>query len=115
MPEHEPEAAPSDDLENTDPRLAQERTDLAWVRTAIGFAALGGAILKVSPVLGFPVLAMSALVWMIGRVARRDGGPGAGGGERRGLLLMITIAVTVVSIVALVVALVGVKSPLSSR
>ncbi|MGE5287560.1 MAG: DUF202 domain-containing protein [Micromonosporaceae bacterium] len=114
MPEHEPQAAPADDMEDMDPGLARERTELAWVRTAIAFAALGGAILKVNPAVGFPVLATSAVVWAIGRVARRPGRPGAPRGERRGLLLMITVAVTLVSLVALVVALVGVRSPLPS-
>lgn len=111
MPGNKPEAAPADDMEDMDPGLARERTELAWIRTAIAFAALGGAILKVNPAVGFPVLATSALVWAIGRVARRIG---AARGDRRGLLLMITVAVTLVSLVALVVVLAGVRSPLPS-
>jgi hypothetical protein len=122
MPEHEPDAAPVDepeaapeDMEDTDPGLVRARTELAWIRTALAFAALGGAILKVDPAVGLSVLAISAVVWVIGRLARRGDSHGASSGERRGPILMITIAVTLVSIVALVVVLLGVKSPILPR
>src|SRR6266536_4976476 len=53
---------PAEDMEDLDPGLAGERTELAWTRTAISFAALGGAILKITPAVGVLVLTASALV-----------------------------------------------------
>lgn len=96
-------------MEDIDPGLAGERTELAWTRTAISFAALGGAILKTAPAAGVPVLALCILVWGIGRLPRRF--ERAGTHERRRMLLLISIAVTVVALVALGVALAGGKSP----
>lgn len=86
-----------------DPGLARERTELAWTRTAVSFAALGAAILKTSPVPGLLIVAMAALVWGLGRLSpprRTDRGD-----DRRRPLLLITVAVTLVSLVALGVAL----------
>ena len=111
-PAEDPEEMPAEDMEDMDPGLAGERTELAWTRTAISFAALGGAILKVTPAVGVLILAASGLVWGIGRLARRSGRRRAD--DRRHLLLLITIAVTLVSLVALAVALLGGgKSPLT--
>jgi uncharacterized membrane protein YidH (DUF202 family) len=108
------EQTPAEDMEDMDPGLAGERTELAWTRTAISFAALGGAILKITPAVGVLVLAASALVWEIGRLARRSGRRRAG--DRRRVLLLITVAVTVVSAAALAVALLGSgESPLTPR
>jgi uncharacterized membrane protein YidH (DUF202 family) len=103
-PAGDPAASPAEDMEDMDRGTARERTELAWVRTALAFAALGGAVLKVKPVLGIPVLAMSAVVWAVGRFARHTAGKGRGA---RGPLLLITTAVILVSLVALVVALLG--------
>jgi len=94
---------PADDIEDTDPGLARQRTELAWARTAISFAALGGVILKNHPYEGIPVLILSALIWRLGRLAS---GPGAGR-PRGKRLLVIAMAVTGVSIVALVISLLG--------
>jgi uncharacterized membrane protein YidH (DUF202 family) len=80
-------------MEDLDPGLARARTELAWRRTAISYAALGAALLKASPAVGVLVLAASALIWGAGRQASR----------RR--LLLVTVAVTSVSIGALVLAL----------
>ena len=92
---------PAPDLEDRDPGLARERTALAWTRTAISVAALGGAILKTNPPAGGLVLAMSPLVWAIGRPLRRErSAPGDG---RR--LLLVTITVTLVSCAALALTL----------
>jgi uncharacterized membrane protein YidH (DUF202 family) len=108
-----PAKDPGDDLEEMDPGLASERTELAWTRTAISFAALGGAVLKVSPAAGVAVLAAAGLVWQAGRMARRRVRPGARAHRR--MLLMITIAVTAVSLVALAVTLLAAgKSPLTA-
>lgn len=92
---------PAPDMEERDPGLAGERTALAWTRTGISVAALGGAILKTSPLAGVLVLAMSALVWGIGRLPRGER-PGPGSGHR---LLLVTITVTLVSCAALALTL----------
>lgn len=86
-----------DDPEESDPGLARERTSLAWTRTAISFAALGGAVLKVSVASGLIILAMAALVWRLGWMQR----PGA---QRLGL---ITVSVVAVALLSLVIALTG--------
>jgi uncharacterized membrane protein YidH (DUF202 family) len=92
---------PVPDMEERDPGLARERTALAWTRTGISVAALGGAILKTNPLAGVLVLAMSVLVWGIGRLPRRERA-GAGNGHR---LLLVTITVTLVSCAALALTL----------
>ncbi len=96
---------PADDIEDADPGLARERTQLAWTRTAISFAALGGAILKSHPIEGVPVLALSVLIWELGRLP----GPralGSGRSQARRLLL-ITVTVTGISIAALIMSFLG--------
>jgi Domain of unknown function (DUF202) len=103
-------AAP--DMEEADPGLAAERTGLAWIRTAISFAAVGGVLLKTAPLAGVLVLGMSALVWSLGRLSRGPSGrllasgpePVPGTRQSRKLLL-ITATVAVVSSVALVLVL----------
>jgi uncharacterized membrane protein YidH (DUF202 family) len=97
--------------EEADPGLARERTDLAWTRTAISFAALGGAILKATPVAGVLVLAMAALIWGLGRLSRRY--ERLTDRHRSRLLLLITLAVTFVSLVALALALLAGGTPLT--
>jgi hypothetical protein len=86
-----------DDPEDRDPGLARERTSLAWTRTAISFAALGGAVLKVSVTFGLIILAMAAVVWRLGWLQR----PGA---QR---LWLITVSVVVVAVLSLFIALTG--------
>jgi uncharacterized membrane protein YidH (DUF202 family) len=98
------------DWEDSGPGLARERTELAWNRTALAFAALGGAALKQTPVAGGVILAMSTLIFMLGRRSRGHQGHdhhghGHPGRHGRRALLLITIAVTAVSLAALVVAL----------
>ena len=71
---------PADDIEDADPGLARERTELSWTRTAISFAALGGAVLKSRPYAGISILVLSGLIWELGQVARASGAGRAGPG-----------------------------------
>jgi uncharacterized membrane protein YidH (DUF202 family) len=91
--------APADDIEDADPGLARARTALSWTRTAISFAALGAAILKSRPYAGIPILILSGLIWGMGQLVR------APGTARSRRLLLIAVAITGVSIVALAIAL----------
>lgn len=86
-----------------DPGLARARTRLAWTRTALAFAAIAGVILKRDLAAGFVVLALSALVWLLGRLALVPGQVR----PRPGRLLVISVAVTGVAIVALMLTLLG--------
>ena len=81
------------------------RTRLAWTRTAVAFAAIGAAMLKLSPVAGAVVLVMSLPIWA---VARRAGSRPAASTARE--LRLVTATVMVVALAALVVALFG-RSP----
>jgi uncharacterized membrane protein YidH (DUF202 family) len=97
-----------DDPEDLDPGLARERTRLAWARTAIAFAAVGGAMLKREVVPGAIVLALTPLVWALGSFASRAVQPE----QRSGRLMGVTVAVTAVAVLAVVIALIG-HSPVS--
>jgi len=88
---------PRQDPEIRDPA---DRTRLAWTRTAIAFAALGGAMLRWSPLAGIVVLALSVPVWAAVRGALLPSR------SRRGLLV-VTATVVVVAVVALAVAILG--------
>jgi uncharacterized membrane protein YidH (DUF202 family) len=92
-----------DDPEDADPGLARQRTRLAWVRTTIAFAALGGAVLKTNIPAGITVLALVPLVGLTGHVSGRA----VPGKARPGHLLLITIAITMVALVVLVIVLFG--------
>jgi uncharacterized membrane protein YidH (DUF202 family) len=96
-----PPPADDDDPEDTQPGLAKERTDMAWTRTAISFAATGAAILKNHAVAGAIVLALGVVTWWIRRLFVTPGGEQSR--ERR--LLLVTVAVTAVGVVALVISL----------
>ena len=48
-------AEPGDEPEQRVPGLGRERTALAWTRTAISFAALGGVVLEANVVTDLPV------------------------------------------------------------
>ncbi|HYV81469.1 MAG TPA: DUF202 domain-containing protein [Streptosporangiaceae bacterium] len=93
---------PADDIEYADPGLARERTELAWTRTAIAFAALGAALLKFRPVVGLPALVLSAVVWRLGRLSGT-----ASTADLRARLLLITVTTVTVSVVALVLSFLG--------
>lgn len=99
-----------DDPEDLDPGLARERTRLAWVRTGIAFAAVGAAMLRRQPVAGAIVLAITPAIWALGRVASHE----IGSKPHARRLLLITVIVTLVAVLAVVVALVG-RAPTSLR
>lgn len=99
-------AADDRDPEDRDPGLARERTSLAWTRTAISFAALGGAVLRVDLVTGLIILAVAPLVWQLGRVA--GGAPqtaARAAGPAR--IRLITVSIVGVSLLCLLVTLLG--------
>ncbi len=93
--------APPDDPEEIHPGLAEERTELAWTRTAISFAAVGGAILKSNIAAGLIVVAISPLIWWLGHLLR----DAENEADRPRRLLLITVGVTAVALVTLAVAL----------
>ncbi len=100
-----------DDPEERDPGLARERTSLAWTRTALSFAALGGAMLKVNVFTGLVILAVAPVIWQVGRVSRGRS-PAAGlpvvGAAR---LFLIAISIVAVSLLCLAVAIFGGSVP----
>lgn len=89
-----------DDIEDVDPGLARERTELAWTRTTISFAALGGLILKSAPVVGIAVLIFSIVIWEMGRLPRA-----AGTGRSEARLRLITVSSTAIALAALALTL----------
>jgi len=78
-----------------DPGLARERTALAWTRTAISFAAVGGVVLKRAVAPGLILLALAPAIYLLGRLAYR----------RQEKLKLVTATIVAVALVALVVAL----------
>ncbi len=80
--------------------LARERTNMAWTRTAIAFAATGAAILKNHLIAGLVVLALGVVTWAM----RLAFPPAIDDESRPRRLLLVTITVTAVGVVALVVA-----------
>jgi uncharacterized membrane protein YidH (DUF202 family) len=61
-------AAGAADPGEPDAGLARERTALAWIRTAISFAAVGGVVLKHEVLPGLVILALTPVVWYLGRM-----------------------------------------------
>lgn len=84
-----------------DPGVARERTTLAWTRTAIGFVAVGAAMLRANVPAGLTVLAMSAPVWVVDRLTARA--PESRLAARRHVL--VTATIIVVALAALVITL----------
>jgi uncharacterized membrane protein YidH (DUF202 family) len=94
-------AGPSDpdpgEPEERDPGLARERTSLAWTRTALSFAAVGGVMLKRDVVPGLIILTAVPAIWQLGRLPR----------NLPGRLKLITATIVAVALVALVVTLIN--------
>ncbi len=85
-----------DDPEDRDPGLARARTSLAWTRTAISFAALGGVVLKKEIVPGLIILATAPVIWHLGRMSH----------QLPGRLKLVTATIVAVALVALLVAVI---------
>jgi uncharacterized membrane protein YidH (DUF202 family) len=98
-----------DDPEDADPGMARERTRLAWTRTAIAFAAVGAVTLKNDVIIGLAMLAATPLIWAAGAFAVRESRM-----QRSTRLLLVSVAVTLVALLAAVGALFG-HSPASLR
>ena len=77
-----------------DAGLARERTSLAWTRTAISFAAVGGVVLKREVIPGLILLALVPVIYVLGRQAY----------SRPGKLKLVTGTIVAVALVALIVA-----------
>ena len=105
-----------DDPEEHTPGLARERTSLAWTRTAISFAALGGVVLKANVVTGLIIVALAPVIWQLGRMTRGSA-PEVGDrlpavpvvGATR--LFIIAIAIAAVALLCLIVAIFGQSVP----
>jgi uncharacterized membrane protein YidH (DUF202 family) len=98
------------------PGLAQERTSLAWTRTAIAFAALGGVVLKTNVVTGLIILAVAPVIWQLGWVTR--GGAAGAGGRVPAMpvatatrLFIIAVTIAAVALLCLIVAIFGNSVP----
>lgn len=85
---------PSEPSEPSDPGLARERTSLAWTRTALSFAAVGGVVLKKDVIVGLVIMAAAPVVWRLGHLAHR----------RPDRLKLVTAAIVAVALMALAVA-----------
>ena len=82
------------DYEDGDPGLARVRTSLAWTRTALSFAAVGGVVLRKDVIAGLLILAAVPVIWRLGRLAH----------HLPGRIRLVTATIVVVSLVALAVA-----------
>jgi|HubBroStandDraft_3_1064219.scaffolds.fasta_scaffold844574_1 uncharacterized membrane protein YidH (DUF202 family) len=85
-----------DDHEDGDPGLARARTSLAWTRTALSFAAVGGVVLKKDVIAGLIIMAAAPVIWRLGRLADQSPSPGR--------LKLVTATIVAIALVALAVA-----------
>jgi len=114
-PPGEPQRGHEQDEAGDDPEeiagLARERTSLAWTRTAISFAALGGVVLKANVLTGLIILAVVPVIWHLGRVTRGSvtGTSLSVIGPRRLFIIAVTIAA--VALLCLIVAIFGQAVP----
>jgi uncharacterized membrane protein YidH (DUF202 family) len=81
------------DHEDADPGLARVRTSLAWTRTALSFAAVGGVTLKENVVAGLLILSAALVIWRVGRLDY----------HLPGRLKLVTATIVAVAVVALVI------------
>jgi uncharacterized membrane protein YidH (DUF202 family) len=68
---------------------------MAWTRTALSFAAVGGVVLKRDLIPGLLLLAVVPVIWQLGRLAH----------HRPGRLRLVTATIVAVAAVALAVSL----------
>ena len=83
------------DDEDGDPGLARARTSLAWTRTALSFAAVGGVVLRKDIIAGLIIMAAAPVIWRLGRLAYHPG-----------RLKLVTVTIVAVSMVSLAVAVI---------
>ena len=111
MPAGPGQREPGDDPEERDPGLARERTSLAWTRTAISFAALGGAVLKANVITGLIILAIAPVDLAARPRLAGHGGTDGPARRRATRLFVITVSIVAVSLLCLVVAIFGTAVP----
>jgi uncharacterized membrane protein YidH (DUF202 family) len=90
-----------DDAEDGPPGLARERTELAWTRTALSFAALGTAMLRTSTAAGLLVLVVGGGVYGLGYLSARPTRTGRGSLSAGRSAALITVATVLVSLLAM--------------
>jgi uncharacterized membrane protein YidH (DUF202 family) len=76
--------------------MARERTALAWTRTALSFAAVGGVVLRRDIAAGALIIWAAPVVWQLGRVDH----------HLSGRLKLVTVTILAVALLALVVTLI---------
>ncbi len=90
--------APRDpDLPDPDPGRARERTSLAWTRTALSFAAVGGVMLRKDVIPGLVILGTAPAIWQLGRLAH----------HRPGRLQLVTGTIVAIAVAALMITLIS--------
>jgi putative membrane protein len=118
-------ADPPEPVESVDPRnsLANERTLLAWTRTALAFIAAGLAVIQFFDrftvpggrrLIGLPLIVLGCVVaWVSGREWRqREDAIRAGRPIAQSRLgMVVSIAVVATGVMALLVAALGLSSP----
>ena len=82
------------DHDDPDPGWARERTSLAWTRTALSFAAVGGVVLRKDVIPGLIIICAAPVIWQLGRLAH----------HLPGRLKLVTATIVTVALVALIVA-----------